>query len=396
MSMAESSKSSGTAENEIAALKEVLLSQQKLLQKLYIELDEEREASGTSVSEALSMILRLQGEKAAVKMEASQYKRMAEEKIYHAEESIAAFEELLYQKDMEIACLEFQIQAYRCKLMSLGSSDMTIGEMRFPDHLLLRSNGAYFGDMGVHGTVKRNKSLPAILYKDSYCEKGIVESERSSIPLAEFSSMKIDEDTDREFNVRSKEMQAAEESAEYPRNLLESEAIRDTPHSTTVHDIFEVPQIHENHKCCGPQKKLILEGEADWLKKMLLYGHQDNKTSKLEDRIPVDCHLAPTIHDAPSQADVEQLRLELLEYDRRIRKKEGADRGEEEMKLLRKIHEQLNAIQSEISSKIKKSPPLDDSPLVLVMEVWLIAYFLPFMYHLSQMSLMNSSFDLSF
>ena len=58
--------------SEIKALKEALCAQQQLLQKLYNELDVEREASSTAASEALSMILRLQGEKAAVKMEANQ------------------------------------------------------------------------------------------------------------------------------------------------------------------------------------------------------------------------------------------------------------------------------------------------------------------------------------
>ena len=58
----------GTPETDITALTEALKSQQHLLQKLYADLDQEREASSTAADEALSMILRLQGEKSAVKM----------------------------------------------------------------------------------------------------------------------------------------------------------------------------------------------------------------------------------------------------------------------------------------------------------------------------------------
>ncbi|XP_018476101.1 probable myosin-binding protein 6 [Raphanus sativus] len=102
---------------------ETMRAQQKLLQKITRELDAEREASSTAASEALSMILRLQGEKAALEMEASQYKRLAEEKMCHAETSLTLFEDLIYRKEMEMASLEFQVQAYRCKLLSLGCSD---------------------------------------------------------------------------------------------------------------------------------------------------------------------------------------------------------------------------------------------------------------------------------
>ncbi|KAL7606367.1 hypothetical protein Lser_V15G18491 [Lactuca serriola] len=50
------------------------------LQNVYAELDVEREASATAASEALSMILQLQEEKAKMQMETSQYKRIMEER----------------------------------------------------------------------------------------------------------------------------------------------------------------------------------------------------------------------------------------------------------------------------------------------------------------------------
>lgn len=144
---------------DVASLKETLCAQQQLLQKLYNELDEEREASSSAASEALSMILRLQGEKAAVKMEAEQYKRLAEEKMCHAEESLAIFEDLFYGKEMEIAALEYQVQAYRYKLLSMGCVDPGVGEFKYPENLLQR-NENLAGEMNLQALGRRNSAPP--------------------------------------------------------------------------------------------------------------------------------------------------------------------------------------------------------------------------------------------
>ncbi|CAN6993932.1 unnamed protein product, partial [Brassica oleracea var. botrytis] len=143
------------ANGEPSGVRETMWAQQELLQKISQELDDEREASSSAASEALSMILRLQGEKAALEMETSQYKRMAEEKMCHAETSLTLFEDLIYNKEMEIASLEFQVQAYRCKLLSVGISDPAVVENKFPQNLV------FFGDTsrGVR-KMKRNLSSP--------------------------------------------------------------------------------------------------------------------------------------------------------------------------------------------------------------------------------------------
>ncbi|OMO80804.1 hypothetical protein COLO4_23938 [Corchorus olitorius] len=170
--MASSSTSSPIQETDIKVLKETLRSQQQLLQKLYAEIDVEREASATATNEALSMILRLQGEKAAVKMEASQYKREAEEKICHAEESLAIFEDLMYQKEMEISSLEFQIQAYKYKLLSLGCEEFDEFDKQSPEVPTPERNDALFlGEKGVQATVRRLSSLPLTLPLDFYQRK---------------------------------------------------------------------------------------------------------------------------------------------------------------------------------------------------------------------------------
>ena len=63
-----SSDSSSTArllvENECAALLEDLSSQRKIVKDLHLELEEERNAAASADNETMSMILRLQREKA--------------------------------------------------------------------------------------------------------------------------------------------------------------------------------------------------------------------------------------------------------------------------------------------------------------------------------------------
>ncbi|XP_022751642.1 uncharacterized protein LOC111300273 [Durio zibethinus] len=188
--MAGSGASLAIQETDITVLKETLLSQQQLLQKLYAELDVEREASATATNEALSMILRLQGEKAAVKMEASQYKRLAEEKIGHAEESLAIFEDLMYQKEMEISSLEFQIQAYKYKLLSLGCDDLDDFEKQFPENPFAERNDTCLGEKAIKATVRRLSSLPATLPTDFYQKKNTNDAENCPTPMQDlFSSV---------------------------------------------------------------------------------------------------------------------------------------------------------------------------------------------------------------
>lgn len=155
--MTETNVSSGIAEVDLKPLKETLFAQQEVLQSLYAELDQEREASATAASEALEMILRLQGEKAAVKMEANHYKRMAEEKIGHAEATLEFFEELMNQKEMEIASLELQVQSYKRKLVSLGCDPNAI-ELELPEQN---------GETSQSGNMRRLNSLPPIPIKSS-------------------------------------------------------------------------------------------------------------------------------------------------------------------------------------------------------------------------------------
>lgn len=156
------------AEGEVAALKKTLCNQCRTIKKLYTELEEERKASATAAEEALSMILRLQEEKASEKLEAYQYKRLTDEKMHHAEESLAILEEALFQKEIEIASLKYQIQAYKHKFLRTSVSNPDVGEMKIFDYPISKRSSAFLDKRNFPGFVRRNMSMPAA-HLDQLC-----------------------------------------------------------------------------------------------------------------------------------------------------------------------------------------------------------------------------------
>lgn len=110
-------------ENECNALREMVSNQKQAIQDLYTELEEERNASSSAANEAMSMILRLQREKAEIQMEARQFKRFAEEKMAHDQQELAVFEDLLYKREQAIQSLTCEVQAYKHRMMSFGLTE---------------------------------------------------------------------------------------------------------------------------------------------------------------------------------------------------------------------------------------------------------------------------------
>ncbi|XP_042396319.1 myosin-binding protein 7-like [Zingiber officinale] len=107
-------------ENELEALREAVENQQETIQELCAELDEERNAAASAASEAMSMILRLQREKAEAQMDARQFKRFAEEKMEHDQQELLDLEELVFKREEAIEDLILRLQAYRDLLVSHG------------------------------------------------------------------------------------------------------------------------------------------------------------------------------------------------------------------------------------------------------------------------------------
>ncbi|CAN8269437.1 unnamed protein product [Cochlearia groenlandica] len=110
-------------DNECSLLRETVSNQQKSIQNLYEELDKERNASSTAADEALSMIRRLQDDKAEIEMELRQYKVYAGEKMEHDLQEISALGDLVYQKEQTILALTCETQAYKHRMMSYGLTE---------------------------------------------------------------------------------------------------------------------------------------------------------------------------------------------------------------------------------------------------------------------------------
>lgn len=116
------------AETEDTQLQKAIFAQYIMMKKLFMELEEEREASATAASAALSMIRKLQKEKEEQRMEAWQYKRIAEEKISHSDKALEILQEVLQQKELENFYLRNQLLVYKHKLLDVGIDECDIAD----------------------------------------------------------------------------------------------------------------------------------------------------------------------------------------------------------------------------------------------------------------------------
>ncbi|XP_058754572.1 myosin-binding protein 7-like [Vicia villosa] len=428
------------SESDVTAMKDTLRAQQQLLQKLYAELDEEREASATAASEAMDMILRLQGEKAAVKMEASHYKRMSEEKIGHAEATLEVFEELMYQKEMEIASLEFQVLAYKHKLLTLGA-DFNASEFEFPEDLLLNRNDP---ENGQSSAIRRLSSLPPIPSKNNLRanrkrdrsptplpvsdmipntvegkEQEVIISPKMDLPTRKpmdftFGTLdsywdqiqRLDEKVngisdckesgvEKLSNLRSRRGRScsifSHASNKYrvpitnadKENHAEHDAdsVASPSYSVNVHDVFEVPQTSEKQEEIEHGKrrleKWISEVDCrlikpDSVSEEIIESHVKHDMEKLKSMMLSSRHeIKKSNHkdmkdvvDSNAEAEFQKLhqRIDRLEKERVSTRQEEIrldGYGEEHLRLLKDIQNQLNSIQLEMRkcNKTEKAPP---------------------------------------
>ncbi|CAJ2661740.1 unnamed protein product [Trifolium pratense] len=121
-------------DESVSLLTQAVSGHQKAIEDLYSELEEERNAASSAANETMSMILRLQTEKAELEMEARQFKRFVEERACYDEQEILALEELLDKREQTIHLLTCEIQAYKHRLMSNGlSTELELeGDYEYP------------------------------------------------------------------------------------------------------------------------------------------------------------------------------------------------------------------------------------------------------------------------
>lgn len=108
---------------EVLVLKEALRAEKASLRCLQAELDEERNAASSAANEAMAMIARLQEEKAAVLMEARQFKRMAEERELHNQEAISLLKEMLLNREEEALALENELATSRQMFLAIEAGE---------------------------------------------------------------------------------------------------------------------------------------------------------------------------------------------------------------------------------------------------------------------------------
>ncbi|CAA7033120.1 unnamed protein product [Microthlaspi erraticum] len=287
------------------------------VQRLHEELDAEREATATSASEAMSMILRLQGEKAALVMEANQYKRMVEERMSHAELSLDLLEDLNYQKEVEIKNLESELHAYRSKLMSLGC----------------RSDDDHITDDGIRCWDRSQTPSPEPVDIDLLVpvEKGVIEQSLDSSRRDQEKIKKLEEQLKELMEFRDSIRDKIKETFSVSETKIgvKGKAFAATS-SSSIQDIVEVVQTKEKKMC----KKSSKRKRDKSIKKDLARG----TCSAIE---------------AEYQAELQRLkeRVERLERERGSGgESQTSGVNQEMMSLQRKSEEESNSLKPEMKS----------------------------------------------
>ncbi|KAJ3704764.1 hypothetical protein LUZ61_008469 [Rhynchospora tenuis] len=350
-------------EIEIAELKEALYDQYMLMTNLCIELEEEREASATAASEALSMILRLEREKAAEKMEACQYKRMAEEKLQHVEENMAELEEEVQEKEMEISFLRHQLEEYRKKMSFVGVNAHDIEEQRKARNQIINE---------IPNLIRRNISLPVFRYnriRDELANSPLTPMlgpKRITRYLSHIDESEFDKKAKLEMLLETSDEASLEESksmqASCGSNVVSETSLPESKRSSSsasdlasnvvvVHDVFEVP---ESQSSCSDiikelkNKNIISSTESLLIPQADYSPHAESNTPKKRN------HSKPSHKDThasskSSDNDLEQIkkRLEKLEKEK-IAKQNNTVSSEQHLKLLKDIYEQLMTIEKRI------------------------------------------------
>ncbi|XP_019066880.1 uncharacterized protein [Solanum lycopersicum] len=354
---------------DVESLQEMLCFQEQLIEKLYNELDEESEASSTAATEALSMILRLQGEKAAEEMEAEQYKRFVEEKMSHAEESLCVLQELIDQKQIKIDELDHQAQDYRYKLVSMGYDDdiddseleyfedlegklivQSIGRCKSTPNIPLKDDNMKKDDLKDENiSPKRDMNdVPMVGSISVYCEQMEKLEQRvkqiagannyaklSSLPISKRSSCnnfleQFKETYIVQHRVNKSDNEAAASRSVSPPNVL---------------DVFEVPRaIKDEDFVVRKEAERLVKDETDWHKKYLIpMQHLD---------------ICPTT-SASETAEIRHFNRTVFEIDEVERQgtRQEPDKHEELM-MLHDIKEKLNL---EPLKHLKVCPMTSDS-----------------------------------
>ncbi|KAK4769038.1 hypothetical protein SAY86_027188 [Trapa natans] len=101
-------------------LRKLVKSERQRAEAALAELEKERSAASTAAEEAMLMILRLQGERSSIEIEAKQYRRLAEEKQMHDQEVIGYLRSIIMEQKRDLNALDEELRHCRRRL---GSHD---------------------------------------------------------------------------------------------------------------------------------------------------------------------------------------------------------------------------------------------------------------------------------
>ncbi|KAL2238785.1 probable myosin-binding protein 4 [Sesamum indicum] len=104
-------------ESIVDILKRQIEHDRNIINSLYKELEEERNAAAIAANQAMAMITRLQEEKATLHMEALHYLRMMDEQAEYDMEALERANELLAERDKELQDMEIELDFYRSNLL---------------------------------------------------------------------------------------------------------------------------------------------------------------------------------------------------------------------------------------------------------------------------------------
>ncbi|CAK8544800.1 unnamed protein product [Lathyrus sativus] len=164
-------------ESPVDKLKRQVDHDRKLMNALYKELEEERNASAIAASQALAMITRLQEEKATLHMEALQHLRMMDEQSEYEMEALQNANDLLAEKEKEIEELEAKVEFYR---------------KSFPNEMLLENTVEKNSEMKVKDIGLDHSQCTFTENSESVPEKSVAENpNKTDILLASLEEKNI-------------------------------------------------------------------------------------------------------------------------------------------------------------------------------------------------------------
>ncbi|KAL0739251.1 hypothetical protein Bca4012_015461 [Brassica carinata] len=338
---------------EITDLRMALYEGKEVVERLQDELDAEREASATSASEAMSMILRLQGEKAELAMEAGQYKRIVEEEMSHAEMSFALLEDFIYQKELEITALEYQVEAYRSQLMSLGYGEFNSLDVKLQED-----------EMNHHLSLSDRSQTPSPELVDDLSipvEKEVIEQsldlQKSSLDVYWEQIKKLDEQV--------KELTHFRDSMQNKTSFSESRVNKGE-------DVASSSNFQERKE----EAKGLRKTEETLVIKVAKQTKMDKKSPKqTRDR-------SGKRNRAEYQAELQRLRQRVERLEREKTKTEPETSGvvkEEEISLVREIKEEVSSVQSyevKISNTMENNLQLWVDPAIVSIQEAMLYFWL--------------------